>query len=108
MEKFQHWVVEQAKRRGPPIGRWLITKVAKVIAGIVVCNLIFFGMLEFLTATNIATPQMAAMISVNAMGAGLVGGYVIKLRKKAAPVVRKGIKRARKSYRKRKSPDSLG
>lgn len=82
-----------------------MTKAAKVIVGIVICNLILFGMVKFLTMTDLASPEIAAMIAVNAMGAGLVGGFAFKLRKKAAPVVRKGIKKARKSYRRRKRPD---
>lgn len=99
---MRYRVTEQIKQYGPLVGRWVMTKAVKVVAGIVVCNLIFFGMLEFLTATNLATPQMAAMISVNAMGAGLVGGYAIKWHRRASPVVRKGVKKAKKSYRRRK------
>ncbi len=108
MENVRRWIVKQTGLHGSLIGRWLLTKVAKVMVGVVVCNLIFFGMIELLTSTGLATPQMAAMISVNAMGAGLVGGYVLKLRKKATPVIRKGMKRARKTYRKRQRTDSLG
>lgn len=96
------WSLDQLKELGPPVGQWVATKAAKIAVGLVICNIIIFGLVRLLTGTGLASPEVAALIAMNAMGAGLVGGYALKLKKKAAPAVKKRVKRARKSYRRRR------